>query len=686
MKFSFHILQHAGFLCLILMLGCRNSNTDKYSTDKTLVSWVRIIDTTVHGGSVLTLQADNEFDGIVFGELEPGKWMAGSDEWNRTNQDMENSVVESETEVGELLQMAAVYEDDQIRLYRNGKLYSSYTARNIDLLNNRDNIVVFGWRHIGGDGFVAGEVEDARIYSQAMTADQLNALKPNVKSDIIPYAWWDFEGDTLIERMGRYQNYNRAKDHTAIKNGRLELRQWGFVIATRKYEKEKPEWPKNPPKNWLTYHLAHPGPGDAEPGDPNPAWYYKGRYHLHYIYNSIFGFSYAHVSSEDMVCWQWHPTVLAPPKTGHGMFSGTGLFTKEGQPVMIYHGFISGRNWLAYPLDDNMDEWSDPVKIEPKLAGGNMAEMNHWDPDCWLNGDTYYALSGGKDPDLMKSADLKDWKYLGKLLHDNYPEDLGVPRDEDISCANMYKIGHKWMLLCISHQLGCRYFLGDFEDEKYLPDFHAKMNWINTNWEGEPEGLVYFAPESMLVADGRRVMWAWLITELEPTGIQSLPRELELPEDGVLRMKPLRELETLRYDEIVRKNIQIQKGQDYQLTGLEGDALELSVTFQAPLPEEFGIELLSDNNGKDGLRIIAGANRISLSIGNINPPFQLQKNEDLKLRIFIDKNLIEVFANDRQAAAVAHTHIRENPNVRLFTEGRNLQVKSIKSWNMKSIY
>ena len=41
----------------------------------------------------------------------------------------------------------------------------------------------------------------------------------------------------------------------------------------------------------------------------------------------------------------------------------------------------------------------------------------------------------------------------------------------------MFKIGNKWMLLCISHRLGCRYYLGDFKDEKYLPEFQAMMSW-----------------------------------------------------------------------------------------------------------------------------------------------------------------------------------------------------------------
>ena len=108
--------------------------------------------------------------------------------------------------------------------------------------------------------------------------------------------------------------------------------------------------PENPPKTWLTYHLAHPGPGNAFPGDPNPAFFWKGRYHLHYIYRNHSGFVFAHVSSKDMVHWEWHPTVLGPKTMGHGMFSGTGFITKDGRPSIVYHGQGSKRNWIAYAI------------------------------------------------------------------------------------------------------------------------------------------------------------------------------------------------------------------------------------------------------------------------------------------------------------------------------------------------
>ncbi len=665
------------------------------NTDKTLVSWVALSNRNVRAGSVLTIQDGARFDGIVFAEKDPGKWMAGSNFFRRTQKHRGKTAVES-ADAKTLLQMAIVYEGKEIRIYRNGELYTAYAANNIDLLSGKKSIAVFGLRHITGDGSVSSSIEDARIYGKALSADDLKTLKPNQPSTLKPYAWWDFEGEKVTDRAGRFP-HNNMEGGAKLAGGRLVLGKGAVVVCaatkeatavrrrgappkfTGPYVPETPPWPKEPPANWLTYHLVHPGPGNAMPGDPNPAFFWKGRYHLHYIYRNRTGFVFAHVSSKDMLHWKWHPTVLAPPTTGHGMFSGTGFFTKEGKPVMIYHGQGSGRNWLAYALDDQMEKWTKPEAINPKDDQGNEPKMRHWDPDCWLNGDTYYALSGGKGPHLMKSADLKNWKHLGHLLHDDYPEDLGVPKMEDISCANMFKIGNKWMLLCISHSLGCRYYLGDFRDEKYLPEFHALMSWNGRN---------FFAPESILTPDGRRVMWAWIVgSPIVPSGVQSLPRELELPADGVLRINPLRELEALRYDKKREKAITVGAGTTRELKTVNGDAYELELQFAAPSAKEFGIDVLCDENGEKGLRVAVVAEKKTLRVGSVNAPFELKDGENLTLRVFVDKNLVEVFANGRQAAMNAlKGHALQNTRARFFAEGGEVKLDAVTSWKMKTIY
>ncbi len=659
-------------------------------TDKTLVSWVRLDNLSQRGGSVLTIQSGDQFDGIVFGELQAGKWMPGSNSFKRTQRAQEEYLPET-ADGGTFIQMAIAYKADQIQVYRDGELYASYDAKNIDLLSPGHNIAVFGLRHVGaasGDR-ITGAIEDARIYKRALTIDEIRSLRPNEKSDAEPYAWWDFEGDTVQDRAGRFA-YSQMDGGAKLADGKLVLGQDSVLVAAvtedgvktaargqapaPPYVEETPAMPEDVPENWLTYHLAHPGPGVGMPGDPNCAFFYKGRYHLHYIYRNRHGFAFAHVSSRDMVTWKWHPTVLVGPNTGHGMFSGTGFFTKEGQPAIIYHGQGSGRNYIAYALDDNLDQWTKPVAIEPKTESGQDVEMRHWDPDCWLNGDTYYAISGGGPPHLIKSPDLKAWSSLGLLLDEDMP-DLGVSKDEDVSCANMFKIGDRWMLLCISHRLGCRYYLGGFKNEKYLPQFHAMMNWKDWN---------FFAPESLLAPDGRRIMWSWCRLDGAQSAIQSLPRELSLPEDGVLRIKPLRELEKLRYDEESEADIVVKGGGNHMLQKIAGDTIELSVTIQPTNAEEYGVRVFCDRQG-NGFPIAIRPASKTLAMGEIQPPFELQKNEELHLRIFLDKDMVEVFLNDRQAAVYMSPHAKEHVGVSLFSEGGDI-VAEVKGWKMKSIY
>jgi beta-fructofuranosidase len=663
---------------------------DAPASNKTLVAWVSLDNPNLRAGSVLTIQSGDEFDGIIFAERQPGKWMAGSNFYRRTEGNQDKVPAET-ADAKTLVQVAIVYHGDQITIYRNGQQLTSYKTENIDLLGRKDNFAVFGLRHIGGNGCIGGSIDDARIYARALTADEISSLRPNQESVIAPYAWWDFEGDKVTDRAGRFP-FSRLEGGAKLAGGRLVLGEKSVMLAARTkaavdsldlpgvpvaagpYVEETPAMPEEVPENWLTYHLGHPGPGSGFPGDPNCAFFYKGTYHLHYIYRNRWGFCFAHVSSKDMVTWTWHPTKLVPTFTGHGMFSGTGFFTKQGQPAIIYHGQGSGRNQIALALDDNLDQWAKPEAMVVKAPEGAETQVRHWDPDCWLNGDTYYAISGGGPPLLMKSADLKEWTFLGKLLHDDMPN-LGVDKNEDVSCANMFRIGNKWMLLCISHRLGCRYYLGDFKDEKFLPDFHAMMNW--RRWD-------FFAPESLLTEDGRRVMWAWCNMPGAQTAIQSLPRELSLPADGVLRIRPLREMEKLRSGETDEGELSVKSDSSVRLAHLAGDLVELSVTIKPTTAKEFGVSVFCDAAGK-GFPIAYLPESKVLSLGEIKPPLELKPGEDLNLRIFLDKGMVEVFANERQAAVYMQPHDKQNVGIQVFGKGGEVSAR-VKGWTMRSIY
>ena len=450
----------------------------------------------------------------------------------------------------------------------------------------------------------------------------------------------------------------------------------------------------------LNYHLMHPG-ADSSPGDPNAAFYLDGTYHLHYIlahpWKEKKSFSFVHVTSPDMLHWTWQTTKLQPSFTGHGMFSGTGFITKEGKPAVIYHGQRSSKNQIAIAKDNRLSAWEKPYPIEVRTADGKEAEMRHWDPDCFLIGDTYYAISGGQNPPLIKSKDLKNWTLVGDFPRHNLPD---VALGEDISCGNFFKLGDKWMMLCISHPMGCRYYLGDWDAkaEQFVPEKHGRMNWRSEDQPIESPYRVFFAPESVQAPDGRRVMWAWLALPEGDIGrrtIQSLPRELSLPSDGILRIKPLRELESLRHDPVVLNNVKIGEAftvphggsATSRLAELNGDSFEIRITIARAEAERKRFRFTLFAGGKTGgLPIVIRPETRTLRVGNTEAPFavaDLPQGEDVQLRIFVDKYLVEVFANDRQAVVASHLEYQGKTGLDGYTFGAPTTIKKLEIWRLK---
>jgi hypothetical protein len=159
-----------------------------------------------------------------------------------------------------------------------------------------------------------------------------------------------------------------------------------------------------------------------------------------------------------------------------------------------------------------------------------------------------------------------------------------------------------------------------------------------------------------------------------------------LSEEGKLLIKPLRELKKLRSDEKTLKDITVKSDTTHMLEGISGDAMELEIVIEAPAAEEFGIKVLCDQDGKQGFYHLIGQGQQDLKGRLLQPPFELEEGEDLTLRIFIDKSMIEVFANDRQAAVAWHEYDPKDLHVSLFSKGGDLKVNKVSAWQMKSIY
>lgn len=441
------------------------------------------------------------------------------------------------------------------------------------------------------------------------------------------------------------------------------------------------------------YHFVMPE-GIATPFDPNGAIYWKGRYHLFYIYQDRRSGKksdhWGHVSSTDLFHWRHHPTGLLD-----GMYSGNCFINADGVPTICYHQVDEG-NAMAVALDDELNEWrkldSNPITPRTKKGDEHHGKYRSWDPFGWLEGDTYYAIFGGKRPGVAKAQALSgEWQYVGDLFAHGVE---GVPLDEDVSCAELFELGGKDVLLCISHTLGCRYYIGEWKNEQFYPEVHRRMSWVDNT---------FFAPESLLDDEGRRIMWAWLMDYREFgqrwdrgwSGTMSLPRVLSLDENGEMLMDVPREIEALRYDARERADIVLHAGTDFVVDDLRSNSLELYVEIESSGAREYGVKVCVSPDGQEETLITydAAAGKLKIDAEKSGPedaaksieagPFELREGERLKLRVFVDKSVVEVFANCRQAVVRRIYPARpDSLGVSLFASGGSARVHTLKSWQI----
>ena len=82
----------------------------------------------------------------------------------------------------------------------------------------------------------------------------------------------------------------------------------------------------------------------------------------------------------------------------------------------------------------------------------------------------------------------------------------------------------------------------------------------------------------------------------------SLPRELSLPKDGILRIKPLRELEQLRYNPVCEKDSVVESGATNRLKNIAGDTIEIMATIKQGDARRYGVRVLCDKENDQWAR------------------------------------------------------------------------------------
>lgn len=449
-----------------------------------------------------------------------------------------------------------------------------------------------------------------------------------------------------------------------------------------------------PEKNWMN--------------DPNGVVFYKEEYHMFYQYNpngDQWGtIHWGHAKSKDLVHWEHLPIALYPSNDKGELhcFSGCAVIN-DGEPTIFYtsigegerHQTNGAEQWTAISKDD-MITWEkydkNPVL---KLDIHGDIDIKEWrDPFVWKEEDSWFMVVGGSHDKkgcvlIYKSEDLRQWEFLNILYEDK--------NNEIWECPNLFKLGHEYVLVYSPSDI-VKYYIGSIDNEyKFIPRSSGTMDY--SGWEG------FYAPNSFVDDSNRRIMFGWLTDVARGefdgckgwSGVQSIPRILDI-KDGKLHMEPAKELETLRGRHKEYKNISVSETWQPEI---KGRAIEIIMEIENADASEFSIDVLSSADGEEKTSIIYNGSTKSFSVDrkksslsevchNTELKGNVEIDEDgiLKLHIFIDHSVLEVFANYRESISTRVYPIKEDSeNIRISVQNGNaLNIKSFDIYEMNSIW
>jgi beta-fructofuranosidase len=478
------------------------------------------------------------------------------------------------------------------------------------------------------------------------------------------------------------------------------------------------------------YHFVSP---ESTLNDPNGLCFWQGNWHMFYQ-----GYPpedkrqhWGHAISKDLIHWRDLPYAIYPSPE-RAVFSGATL-VEDNRVIAMYHGTTVG-NMVAVsddPLLLNWEKLTGNAVISSQSTTGFPLPYRVFDPCIWKTNDIYYSLSGGRTPTgpadkqvranfLFRSKDLVKWEYL----HEFTEGDRFTLVGDDGACPYFWPIGNRYILPFFSHMSGGQYLLGDYDtlNHKFLVTNHGKFNF--GAWG--PSGV--HAPSA--TPDGKgSVIIIFNMNPGKPTGewdqIMTLPRRLTLEGKEDLKVEPAGDIESLRYDRQEVKSMKLPANKEVVLKNIKGNAMELNLEVDPAMAPMIELNVLRSPGREEFTRIAFFRGRgfnavrqglidpppagvspwnfnsslisIESSYASLHPdvnprgpetaPILIANDEPLRLRVFIDKSVVEVFVNGKQALAVrVYPSRNDSVGVSLKAQGKDSELKLLEAWQMKSIY
>lgn len=444
------------------------------------------------------------------------------------------------------------------------------------------------------------------------------------------------------------------------------------------------------------YHLL---PHAHWMNEPHAPFYFRGKYHLFYQKNPFGPFwhqiHWGHWVSEDLVRWRELPIALYPDPDAvapDGIWSGSASYDAQGEPVLFFTAgndsvFPKERTGLAVPADiDDPDlirwtKYPQPVTLQEKGQGeyGQFRDPFVWkhpEKDVWYQLVTSGIPGGSGTALAFSSTNLTEWKYHGPFFAtdiDRYPFVgkiwelpvlLPIGRGSDGETRYIFTFNAAGALAVRE----AYYWVGRFDEEqvRFVPDHEdPRLFDVGRDHFTGPSGMV--DPKT-----GRAILFSIAQGERTPHAEYDsgwahnagLPLHVWLGPDDQLRVGPLEEMSTLRTRPLLEVSDLAVAEANEALSVVSGDLLDIQLEVEAASlgsgPVGLTVRRTPDEIEKIDLTYDRGQARFEIDRRkmSLDPDVRGKRidggeadigREDLRLRVFLDRSMIEAYLNDRKS-------------------------------------
>ena len=171
------------------------------------------------------------------------------------------------------------------------------------------------------------------------------------------------------------------------------------------------------------------------------------------------------------------------------------------------------------------------------------------------------------------------------------------------------------------------------------------------------------------------------------------------PGNDAIEYEPAVELQALRREAREQSDLEVEADTELELPEISGDNLEIDIEIRATAAREFGLIVRRSPDGADQTRIsfIREPSRVCIDFGRSSKradldylegrtiqeaPFRWDPEAPMRLRVFLDRSVVEVFAGRQRYLTQRIYPGSEATGVRLFSRGGGTTVSRLRAWRM----